>query len=355
MSATRRRLLTASISLAISRVSSRYIRPAAAAQKSITFVAYGGLFQDLYEPGIVEPFRRTHSDVSVFYDAVPSSTQALALLRRQRERPEIDVVLLDLAAARTATDEGLLEPLPPGSMPVLGELAQANLFSGVAGPALFTEPLVMLFDAGRARPAPTWKTLWSGMDERSIAIPAPPDSIGVAFTLVAGRLFGGGNEPRAVADGITAINELSRQIVTWDPRPDVYRFIGGGDAKMGVGWNMSAQVTSDRLGGRLGVVFPTEGTISRVSTVNLVKGSRQPEAARQFIAWLLGAEAQRTMVEQMFLGPVNAKARYTEGALSRTANTRERAARAMPVDWVAVNSIRDDIIRRWREVIPGSG
>jgi len=257
--------------------------------------------------------------------------------------------------ARTATEEGLLEAMPPATMPVLAELAPAALFSGIAGPALFTEPLVLLFDAARVRPPPNWKALWGGVDQRSIAIPAPPDPAGIAFALVAGRLFGGGDETRAVQNGITAINELARQVISWDPRPDIYHFIGEGDAKMGVGWNMPGQVWSDRLGGRLGVAFPEEGTISRVTTVNLVKGTRQPEAARQFIAWLLGPEAQRTLVEQMFLGPVNARARYAEGALQRTANTPERTARAMPVDWVAVGAIRDDIIRRWREIIPGAG
>jgi len=350
MPATRRRLLTASVSLAMP-----FIRPAMAARRSITFAAYGGLFQDLYQPGIIEPFSRAHPDVSVFYLAVPSSSQALATLRRQRGQPEIDVLLLDVASARAATMEGLLEPLTPGSMPVLAELAPVNLFPGIAGPGVFSEPLVVLFDAGRARPPANWKTLWGGMEERSMAIPAPPDSAGIAFTLVAGRLFGGGAEPRAVRDGITAINELSRQVITWDPRPDVYHVVGDGIAKLGVGWNMPAQVFSDRMNGRLGVVFPAEGTISRVITVNLVKGARQPDAARALISWLLGADAQRIMVERMFLGPVNARARYNEGALSRTANTQERAARAMPVDWVAVDAIREDIIRRWREIIPGSG
>jgi putative spermidine/putrescine transport system substrate-binding protein len=350
MPATRRRLLTASISLAMPA-----IRPAAAARRGMTFAANGGLFQELYQPGIVEPFGRAHRDIGVFYYAVPASPQALAVLRRQREQPEIDVVLLDLASARTATEEGLLEALPPGSMPVLAELAPATTFPGIAGPAVFTEPLVLLFDAAQTRPPANWKALWSETDARAIAIPAPPDPVGIAFTLVAGRLFGGGTEPRAVQDGITAIHELARRVATWDPRPDVYHFIGEGGAKMGMGWNMPAQVWSDRLNGRLGVVFPEEGTISRVTTVNLVKGSRQPEAARLFIAHLLGVEAQRAMVEQMFLGPVNAHARYIEGALLRTANTPERAARAMPVDWVAVNAIRDDIIRRWREVIPAAG
>jgi putative spermidine/putrescine transport system substrate-binding protein len=311
------------------------------------------LFQELYEAAIVDPFSRSHADVDVFYTPVPASTQTLALLRQQRDQPELDVVLLDLPSARTATDEGLLEPLT--ALPVLAELAPTATFPGVAGRAVFSEPLVMVFDAARTRPPPSWKTLWGSLDERAIAVPAPPDPVGIAFTIIAGRLFGGGDERRAVTDGITAIDELSRGMVTWNPLPDIYHFIGDGAAKLGVGWNMPAQVFSDRLSGRLGVAFPEEGTISRVTTVNLVKGSRQPEAARQLIAWLLGIEAQKTMVEQMFLGPVNARAMYNSAALSRTANTPERAARAMPVDWVAVDAMRDSILRRWREMIPDAG
>ncbi len=332
-----------------------WVRPSFAAPRGITFAAYGGLFQDLYEPGVIAPFTAAHPDIRVFYDAIPTATQTLALLRRQRAAPELDVVLLDLASARFASDEGLLEPLTPASMPVVAELAPSAVFPGLAGPALFTEPLVMVFDAARVPPPPQWKTLWSGTDERALAIPAPPNSIGIAFSLVAGRLFGGGTEPRAVAAGVTAINQLTRQVASWNPTPDVYGFVGEGNAKLGVGWNMPAQVWSDRMNGRLGVAFPEEGTLSRVTTVNLVKGSRQPDAARQFIAWLLGADAQRTMVEQMYLGPVNARARYSDIALQRTANTRERAARAMPVDWVVVGSIREGIIRRWHEVIPDAG
>jgi putative spermidine/putrescine transport system substrate-binding protein len=350
MLTARRSLLTASIGLAMP-----HIRAAEAAPRSVTFAAYGGLFQELYEPAVVQPFGRLHRDIDVFWYALPSAAQTLALLRRQHNLPEIDVVLLDLATARTATEEGLLEPLAAASMPVLAELAPGTVFPGVAGPALFSEPLVMLFDAARARPDGNWKALWSTTEKRSIAIAAPPDAAGIAFAVVAGRLFGGGNAMLALQDGITAIGELARQVVTWDPSPDVYRYIGEGNAKLGVGWNMPAQIWSDRLGGRLGVVFPAEGTLSRVITVNLVKRSRQPEAARQFISWLLGAEAQRTMVETMFLGPANAHTKYMEGALQRTANTPERAAHAMPVDWVTVGAMREAIVRRWHEVVPDAG
>ena len=139
-------------------------------------------------------------------------------------------------------------------------------------------------------PPPAWKTLWSGLDDRSIAIPAPPNSVGIAFSVVAGKLFGGGNEQHAVADGIVAINELQRQVLSWSPSPDVYHMVGEGNALLGVGWNMPAKVFRPHERASLGVAFPEEGTISRVTTVNLVKGSRQPEAARQLIAHLLSAD-----------------------------------------------------------------
>ena len=77
--------------------------------------------------------------------------------------------------------------------------------------------------------------------------------------------------------------------------------------------------------------------------------------AAEFIAHLLGADAQKAMVERMFLGPVNARARYAENALRRTANTAARVRDSITVDWLAINAIREDIIRTWREVVPPAG
>jgi putative spermidine/putrescine transport system substrate-binding protein len=347
MRTTRRRLLASAVTLAMPVVR------ASAAPRSINFGAFGGMFQDLYEPTVIEPFGRSRGGSDVFYVPVSTTVQNLAALRRRRDQPDLDVVLLDLASARAATHEGLLEPLSGGS--VLAELAPSAAFPDIAGRVLYTEPLVLLFDAARVRPPATWKVLWNGGDERMLAIPASPDSIGLAFTLVAGRLFGGGNEDRIAADGITAINELARGVISWDPRPDVYHFVGEGNAKLGVGWNMQAQINADATAGRLGVAFPNEGVLSRVVTINLVKDAPQREAARAFIDYALSQDGQRAMVEKMFLGPVNARARYTEAALSRTANTPDRTARAMAVDWVAVSSLRERIIQRWHEVIPDAG
>jgi putative spermidine/putrescine transport system substrate-binding protein len=348
MTPTRRHLLTAAPALLLpSRVS-------AAPRAPLTFAAYAGLFQELFEPAVVAPFAKAHPESGVFYYGVPSSTQILATLRRQRTEPKMDVALLDLAEAKAATDEGLVEPLTAKSLPILADLAPSALFPGIAGPALFSEPLVMLHDTARAEAPPTWRALWTKQNDHTIAIPAPPDSIGIGFTLIAAHLFGGGGELHAWRDGLNAIADLAPRVQTWQPRPDVYHVVTNGDARFGVGWNMPAQVFADRFEGRLGVSFPADGTISRVTTVNLVKGAPQADAARAFITHLLGIEAQRTMVEQMHLGPFNAKTKYPRAALERTANTPARAAAAMQVDWAFVESGREQIIRHWRETIPAT-
>ena len=346
MPSTRRTILTAGIGLA-----TPFIQARAAPTRSLTFAAYGGLFQTLYEPAIVEAFQRTHPDIGIFYYALPSSTQALGLLRRQRGLPQIDVALLDLPSARMASDEGLLDPIPAGTMPVLSELSPGAIFPGVAGPAVFTEPLAVLYDPATIRPPPvSWMALWNDTGQK-LAIPAPPDPIGLGFTAIAAKLFAGGGDVRSLIGGVTAIAGLSDRTVSWDPRPDVYRFIGEGRASLGVGWNMPAQWLAARSGGRLGVAIPDDAVLSRTTTICLVKGNRQPEAARQFLAHTLGVEAQKTMVETMFLGPVNARARYADAAIARTANTPARLAHAIPVDWTVMNMLRDDIEARWRDTV----
>jgi putative spermidine/putrescine transport system substrate-binding protein len=140
MPSTRRRLLAVPLAIPLAMP---FIRPARAA-RSITFAAYSGIFQENYEPAVVDAFRKAHPDIEVIYYPITNSAQSLGLLRAQKAAPQIDVCMMDVSVTKTGTDEGLFEPLGPGALPVFAELTPKAFIPGVAGPAVLYDNFVLL-------------------------------------------------------------------------------------------------------------------------------------------------------------------------------------------------------------------
>ena len=315
----------------------------------MTIAAVGGWFQTYFDTIVLAAFRKSHPDIAVFFYPVGNAFQTLALLRRQRAYPSTDVVLLEAGVATRATAEGLFEPLKPDTMPVLNDLIPQALIPNIAGPALMLDSLAMGYSPGQITRAPrSWRNLWDPTYGRRIALQTPPDPVALAMTAVAGALFGGTELLRALEVGLTALGQLAPRVVLWDPVPDVYTAIAVGDAGIGPGWNARAQNQAGLTPGRFAASIPEDGSPVMVTTINLVKGAPQPAAARVLIAWLLGSEAQRLLTEVMFYAPVNAKADISTPSLARVGATPAMAARRMPMDWVVVDAIRDQITREWR-------
>jgi putative spermidine/putrescine transport system substrate-binding protein len=319
------------------------------AARGITLAADASWFQTDFDPVVLGAFRKAHPDIPVFYYPVGNSFQTLALLREQRAYPSTDIALLETSVATLATTEDLLVPLNAGSLPVMKDLIPNATTSGVAGPALVLDSLAMGYNPGQiTQPARSWRNLWDPAYGRRIALQTPPDPAALALTAVAGKLFGGGDLHRSLEVGLTALTQLTPRVVAWDPVPDIYTAIAAGDADIGPGWNAHAQNQARLTPGRFAANIPDEGSPVRVTTINLVKGAPQPEAARILIAWLLAPEAQRLLTETMFFAPVNARADIPAASLARVGATPEMAARRMEMDWVAVDSIRGQIMVAWR-------
>ena len=143
-----------------------FIRPAAAAaRRSVTFAAAGGLFQDVYEPAILEPFGQAHRDISVFYYPAQSSTGGSRAYYGNN------------ANGRKSTSRCWISPRR-GSPPTKAcwnrcrqdpsrcspNSRHSASIPGIAGRAVFSEPLVIVFDAARIAAPASWKSLWSELD-----------------------------------------------------------------------------------------------------------------------------------------------------------------------------------------------
>lgn len=348
MTPTRRRLLLATAGTALA---TPFIRRAHAVTGEITLAAYSGIFQENYEPAVVEPFRRANPGIKVTYYSMGNSAQALGQLRAQKAAPQVDLVMMDVSVAKAASDEGLFEPVTAEQLPVLKDLSPRAFTPGVHAPAVTFDNLVMLYSPERVKPAPTsWKVFWDPKYKEQIALNGVPDIVGLGFLMMANKTFGG-DDYRKLDRGFEAVANLAPSVLSWDPKPDAYTFIVNGTASLGVGWNARGQLYSALSNGKLAATLPDEGSLFQINVLGLVKGARQPEAARLFLAHALGAEAQKSFTERMFYAPVNMKAQISPAAAAKTAASPERQAQMLPVDWLEVAKFRETVTQQWRRQV----
>ena len=324
-----------------------FIRGAAAQERTITFAAYSGIFQENYQAAVIDPFTKK-TGIKVQYFPLPSSAQILGTIRAQKAAPQIDVAIMDVTIAKAGTDEGLFDTLDKGAIPSFAQLAPTAFQPGVAGAALTFDNVVLLYSPEAVKPAPTsWKILWDKKYAGQIAVAGVPDIVGISLVLMANRM-NGGDYLTSTEKGIAAVAEMAPGVLSWDPRPDAYSFITNGQAVLGVGWNARGQLYAQQSAGKMAAVLPDEGSLFQINMVEAVKGAKQPEAARAFIDYILGEEAQTAFTNRMYYAPTNAAAKPSVEALARTAASPERMAKMLDVDWMHVAKIRDGIGEQWR-------
>jgi len=311
-------------------------------------------FQDTYTNAVIGPFNQKGGAQMQFVGATTSASM-LGQLRTQKGDPQLDVVIMDTTTAAIACAEGLVEPVTETLVPVLKELdPQARKAGGECGPGVTFDHLVIVYDGKLVTPAPASLAVlsdkrWSG----KISLSAPPNIQGLALTAILAHAETGDWKNADAA--FRKLKELAPSVQTFDPQPDSYTQILNGTLAFGTGWNARAQLNHDRSNGRLDVMLPSEGTVFQINTINVVKGSRNREAAFAFMNYALGAEAQQAFTEKSFYAPTNQHAVIGAAVAARTALAPENITRVIPLDWSEMIKLRDAWNQRWRREVISAG
>lgn len=324
----------------------------AAAQDTITVVAYSGLFQERYTKAVIEPFMAANPDIKVEYFPFQGSAQMLGALRAQKAAPQSDITIMDVSVAKTGADEGLFDKIDESVSKHVADLYPNARFEGVAGVGVTFDNLVLLYNTDAIKTAPTsWNALKDTALKGKIAMLGAPDLVGICTTIILDHMGGGKNYLEGVEKGIEAMMEVAPNIQSWEPKPEVYPNVVNGQVSLAVGWNARGQVNADTSNGRLKVALPTEGTVLQTNTINLIKGHPGGEAARKFVDYALSPEAQEAFTTAMYYAPTNTKAKVSPEVIDRT--VVKSMDSVIPLDWIALSKVRDQITQEWRrKVIP---
>lgn len=328
------------------------VTPAGAQQLRV--LSYSdGPFQDNYNAAVVAPFNAAGGPRAELVGG-QSSAVMLGQLRTQKTDPQTDVVIMDTTTAAIACAEGLVERITPDMLPVLADLDPQAADPNGCGPAVTFDHLIIAYDSRAVTPAPTSLAVlqdpkWKGR----VSLASPPNIQSLALTAILAHADGG--DWRKPDGAFRTLRAIAPSVQTFDPQPDGYTLILNDTLAFATGWNARAQLFHDRSGGRVGVMLPAEGTVLQVNTINLVRGSRNRDAALAFMRHALSPAAQAAFTERMFYGPTNTRAVISPTAAARTSAGAGKE-RIIPVDWNEMVKLRDAWTQRWRrEVIAAGG
>lgn len=316
----------------------------------ITIMGYSALFEDQYKKAVIQKFEDDHTNLSINYIPAQNSAEMLGRLRSEAGRPTIDIAILDTSVAATGNSEGLFDKIDASEVPNLQNVVDLGKNDQGYGPAVTFDNLTLLYNSDEVSTAPTGIEDLFNADDRTVAIPAPPDIQGLALTILAANKLGV-DYKTDVSPAIDELSKLTPKVTSWEPQPDVYQNIISGQSKLGIGWNARSQFYADDSAGKLGTVAPNDGIVFQVNTINAVKNSPASEEARQFIDYALSKEAQESFATTLFYAPTVSNAELPPDINGRVVNPND--PRIIAVDWIWMASQRDVWTDQWRRNVIG--
>jgi putative spermidine/putrescine transport system substrate-binding protein len=324
----------------------------AQAPQELTVIVYGGSFEEGWKRAVIEPFERANPGIRVRI-ATGLTMQTAALMRAQRDDVRVDVIMMDEVGAAQANAENLFEPLSPATIPNIETLYPQFRVAGDNYTKFMYVSQVIANDRNRIRTPPTsFRDLWRPEYRNRVAIPGIDTSHGVMLLIMAARMNGGGE--RNVDPGFTALRQLAPSLVTfWNQHAQVSQMFTQGDIWITTWTSDRAQGLIDS-GGNIGWVIPQEGGQIIDSTIGIARGTRHLDAARRYVNFVLGEEAQAANARHTYLVPVYRYVRLPEDVARKLPAGEETLRRLVTADWNYINTQRPQWTDRWnREIARG--
>jgi putative spermidine/putrescine transport system substrate-binding protein len=245
-------------------------------------------------------------------------------------------------------DQGFFETLPVASMPNLqdvypiarypGDVAVTGMISGF-GIAYRTD-LVKV-------PPKSWRDLWNPAYRGQIGFYSINNSAAVMLLLLAGKMFGSGEQD--IDTGIRKIAELK-------PFPQV-GFSGQLSPLLTQGQVTVAPIdfaeaaSLQQKGVPIGIVAPEDGVLMYDQAFNIAAHGPDRDAAAKYIDFMLSPEIQLMLAREFLVSPVNKKVKVPDDLRAAIPVSGDGLKNILTFDWSFVAKNSSEISEQWAKAM----
>lgn len=312
--------------------------------------SYGGSSEKLFKERIIPAFEAANK-VKIVYVA-GNSTDTLAKLQAQKDKQELDLVLLDDGPMQQAVQFGFCDKIKDAAiykdLYPLARIDDRSVAVGAVatGLAYNTEAFKK---AGLPKPD-SWEILTDKKFKQKIAVPPISNTYGLQTLIMYSKMRGGSEN--AIDPGFTAMTkEVAPNVLAWEPSPGkMTELFQNGDISLAV-WGSGRVESFKATGFPIEFVYPKEGAMALLIAACPVVQSDVSDQAQALLQYLMTPEVQAWQADTQGWGPVNSKVKLEPAVAAKVPYGPAQIGKLIPTNWKVVNEKRGEWTNRWNRTI----
>ncbi|MDR0623494.1 MAG: ABC transporter substrate-binding protein [Treponema sp.] len=286
----------------------------------------------------------------IVVDQTPGNADRLNKITAQRNRPEIDVVLMSDSFAAIGNRDGLFEKLDPAVVTNLGRIYDFAKNKDGYGPVYSVVRYGIIYDADQVKEPPaSYLDLFNGKYNGLISIPDMSSTAGPYLLIALAEALGGGQNDVESAFKLLADNKKNiAQFYTTSSEVQTGFTTGEIGITVFMDMNVPPLVAA---GVNAKWVEPKEGTFSAASTINVVKNAPNPRLAQLFVNYILSDAVQNNVADILSEAPVNKNAGMPEEKKAYLVYGEKAVSGLRVFDWSFIDSRKPAWIERFQKEV----
>lgn len=336
---TRREILAGAAALGLG--SALPLRAQAAG--SLTAAIYPGTWEEAYR-GVVAPELKKKYAVDVAFDSLFAVDQ-VAKVRAARGVPPFDCFVLDPGPAAAAMQAGLFEPIDASKLSNAGKVPKGLITSHAV--TCNAQVVGIAYNPKKfATPPKSWADLFKSPYVERLGLTGFQTTFGTVSLIEIAKAFGGSEanmEPvfKALKESVSKV----AAIATPAALPGLFQ---QGQVDVMYGNTNTVAILKGR-GVDIAYIAPESGSITFQTTLHIVKGAENVDAAYKYIDVAISPEVQNALQKAPYnMVPIN-----TETPLDATLDIKslDELSKMVTHDWTKINPQRAAWIERFNKEI----
>ncbi|QDX93693.1 ABC transporter substrate-binding protein [Brevibacillus laterosporus] len=274
-------------------------------ENKLVIAGNGATVEKLMKDEIFKKFNEKYPDVKLSYVS-GVSTEIVAKVKAQQNSPQIDIAIVEGGEQEKGRTEGLWQPITATEISNAANVSDDLKVLDNSGVTVNFTPMGISYNSelvkAKGMPVPeSWNDLTRPEMKGNLTLTDVTSNFGRS-TLIMLAYTNGGSE-KEMEEGFKKLETIAGYMPTFAKSAAQLQQNLQSKTSAYTAWTMARSITQKKSGLPLEFVFPKEGANIVPNVAVMVKGAKHPEAAKEFINFLLTDEVQNMYASKLYYNP----------------------------------------------------